>query len=168
MDMKERPQSGQKSQLDGYTDDLVFGNFVINTIMESKFSESVNPFKTTQSSGHIEELSLYYSALPPNTINILPPVYFAVSQYSGSNMKLNYNDTLRQYAEDLGIAIIHLSIHELPFNKFILYGGVITDYTAITWDEFELELPSWLSYGFFTGVPFDINCETIKALGYGG
>ncbi len=150
------------SQLDGYTTNEYNGISWINAIMEAKFSELATPFKTDQSSAHIRELNEVYYIHPEDTNVLGPPLYYVVSQYSGSNMQLNSANSLRSLADDLGVAIVHLTVRELPFNKYILFGNLISDLSLIGWRDFNIEIPdSWVDNAPWS-LPFSIDCEVVN------
>ena len=163
LDMEERSGSNVVgSQLDGYTTNNYNGITWINSIMESKFSESASPFKTDQSNAHLQELNAVYYLHPEGTNVLGPPLYYAVSQYAGSQMKLNPANTLIGKAEELGVAIVHLSIRELPFNKYILFGNLLTDMSLIGWRDFNVEIPeSWIDQAPWS-LPFSIDCSVVN------
>ncbi|MEM8487552.1 MAG: hypothetical protein AAF564_18525 [Bacteroidota bacterium] len=163
LDMDERAGTNVSgSQLDGYTSNNYNGITWINSIMEAKFSEGASPFTTAQTTAHLQELNAVYYLHPEGTNVLGPPLYYAVTQYSGSNMKLNPANTMIAKAEELGVAVVHLSIRELPFNKYILFGNLLTDMSLIGWRDFNVEIPeSWIDNAPWS-LPFSIDCEVVN------
>lgn len=161
--MQYRAESGSSSELDGYHSNEYNGISWVNAILEAKFSEGLNPFDRLQSEGHINELNAVYNLHPEDTHVLGPPIYYAASQYAGSNMKLDYNNTLRSYAEERGVAIVHLTVRELPFGKYILFGNIATDWTLLGWRDFTIDIPeSWVDNAPWS-LPFSIDCNVIAS-----
>lgn len=154
--MNYRAASGEIVELDGYYSSGELGIF---GVMETKFSESSVAFSFKQSKKHIDELSeVYTRMIEPNTV-YFPPFYFAVSQYAGEDMRLDWNDDIVGHAESKGVLVSHVTIRELGLGHYILVSNILTDWN-LTYEGVSLTLPDWVQLpNSPVSLPFTISCN---------
>lgn len=159
MGMVERTEE-EGGQLDGYDLAELFETPVIDKIMEAKFASGWPVLSHSESKKHIDELNKIYTHISDNTITLLAPIYYVVSLYDGNNPELDFHGKTIEYAENHGVVIVDLKVREGLFGEYFIYGEAVTDWSLVTWGDFKIQLPSWLTNGEIASGLFSFDCST--------
>jgi hypothetical protein len=98
-------------------------NNVINSILESKFSEGSPPFSYSQSSAGIDLLAMQYRLIDQST-NFGAPAYVMVSMFKGDLRYTDYKRKLSGYAHNANVELFHYTVTGSA-GSYKLEGGLV-------------------------------------------